>query len=447
LEKFDVTVVGAGTAGCIAAKTLASAGFKVCLVDRKEARSIGDKVCGDAIGKHHFDNLDLTYPKGDELEGVISGVKIYSPDLETVFHISGEGLTGFMVNRYIFGQRILKEAVNAGAVLVDSTHVLEPIIENGFVKGVRAKRVKDNSKTILRGEVTVDASGVSATLRSKMPLEMGITQRISPEDLAICYREIRELREEVSEPDILKIYLDLKVAPGGYYWIFPKKGLKVNVGLGVAAVKGSPNPKGQFYGHVLSLPLFEGSKALHGGGGYVPTRRPLDSFVGNGIVVIGDAACQANPIHGGGIGPSMTGGKIAGEVISKVLEASDPTVENLWPINVRYMRAYGSKQAGLDVFRLFLQSLANEDLNYGMKYRLIKEEDVLAASMGDDIHLNITDVVTRVFKGLGRLTLLRRLRKMAEKSKRVKALYGKYPEKPEELPSWKVEVDKIFGKE
>jgi len=36
LERFDVIVVGAGTGGCMAAKTTASAGPKDCLVDRKK---------------------------------------------------------------------------------------------------------------------------------------------------------------------------------------------------------------------------------------------------------------------------------------------------------------------------------------------------------------------------------------------------------------------------
>lgn len=38
LEKFDVLVVGAGTAGCLAAKTVAEAGLKVCLVERKREK-------------------------------------------------------------------------------------------------------------------------------------------------------------------------------------------------------------------------------------------------------------------------------------------------------------------------------------------------------------------------------------------------------------------------
>ncbi|MEM3760428.1 MAG: FAD-binding protein, partial [Candidatus Bathyarchaeia archaeon] len=35
MEKFDVIVVGAGTAGCLAAKTTAEVGLKVCLMERK----------------------------------------------------------------------------------------------------------------------------------------------------------------------------------------------------------------------------------------------------------------------------------------------------------------------------------------------------------------------------------------------------------------------------
>ena len=47
-------VVGAGTAGCLAAKATAEAGLKVCVVERKERMEIGEKICGDALGEHHL---------------------------------------------------------------------------------------------------------------------------------------------------------------------------------------------------------------------------------------------------------------------------------------------------------------------------------------------------------------------------------------------------------
>jgi len=442
LDRYDVVVVGAGTGGCMAAKTLASAGLSVCLVERKPTRSVGDKVCGDAIGKHHFDDLGLAYPKGAELEFEISGTKVYSPDLKTVFKIVGEG---YIVNRYLFGQRLLKDAVGAGAVLLDSTQVLEPIIEKGFVRGVAARNLETGVTTELRCKATVEASGLSAVVRSKLPPEFGIETKVAKEDLEICYREIRELKRGMNEPELCDIYLSMKASPGGYYWIFPKSGTKVNVGLGVAGVEGFPNPKNQLYEHVLSKPLFEDSTVIHGGGGTVPTRRPLGSLVGNGIVFIGDAACQVNPIHGGGIGPSMHGGKIAGEVIAEALEKGEPSRESLWPVNLRYMKTYGAKQASLDVFRLFLQGISDEDLNYGMGYKLISEEDILKTSLYGDIHLNVPDATRRVFRGLGRLSFLRKLYSMAKMTKRAKALYVAYPDSPQQMPAWNAKVQALYA--
>ncbi|MEM1587119.1 MAG: NAD(P)/FAD-dependent oxidoreductase [Candidatus Bathyarchaeia archaeon] len=444
MEKFDVIVVGAGTAGCMTARTAAKAGLSVCLIEYKDSKSVGDKVCGDAIGRHHFDNLSLAYPRGDELERTIMGIEVYSPDMETVFKLTGEGLYGFIVNRHAFGQRLLREAMDAGATLLDLTQALAPIIEDGFVKGVIARDRKTNTKKKIWGSVTIDASGCSAVLRTKLPPEMGIETTVDRRDEVICYREIRILENENEEPDFCKIYLDLNIAPGGYYWIFPKKGSKVNVGLGVVAAGDFPNPKDQLYKFVLSRRIFENSVLVHGGGGIVPTRRPLDSFVGNGIVVIGDAACNVNPIHGGGIGPSMMTGKIAGEVIPEALSMGEPTVERLWSINVRYMKTYGAKQAGLDVFRLFLQSLSNEDINYGMKYKIIREEDVLKAGLKGDVRLNITDVTRRVFMGLGRISFLRKLYKMAKKSRAVRRIYREYPQSPRDMPEWRLKVKSIW---
>jgi len=443
MNKFDVIVVGAGTGGCLAAKTAAKSGLSVCLVDCKDAGSIGDKVCGDAIGKHHFDNLGLAYPVGDELERVIMGIKVYSPDLETVFRLAGEGLHGFVVNRRSFGQRLLREAIDAGATLLDLTQALEPIIEDGFVRGVIAIDRRTNSKFKIEGKVTIDASGYAAVLRRKLPPEMGIETTIDKKDEVICYREIRALKTEIDEPEFCQIYLDLKAAPGGYYWIFPKKEANVNVGLGVAAVGDFPNPKDQLYKFVLSKKIFHESVLIHGGGGVVPTRRPLNSFVGNGIVIIGDAACHVNPIHGGGMGPSMMAGKISAEVISKVLMKGEPTIENLWPINVHYMKTYGAKQAGLDVFRIFLQSLTNEDINYGMKYRLIKEDDVLKAGLEGDVHLNITDATRRIFVGLGKISFLKKLYTMARRSRMIKKAYEEYPQSPEDMFMWNLKYKNI----
>jgi flavin-dependent dehydrogenase len=208
---------------------------------------------------------------------------------------------------------------------------------------------------------------------------------------------------------------------------------------------GFPNPKTQFYEHMFTSKLFDGSLLLSSGAWYDPTRRPLDSMVANGITIVGDAACLVNPVHGGGIGPSMLSGYLAGKTIVDALETGDTSREALWPVNVAYMKSYGDKQAGLDVFRHLLLASRDEDLNYGMSCKLLTEEDMLKAGMGDDFQLNVTQTARRVFRGLRNLRFLRKLRVTVDLMKRVRAHYGKYPENPEDFPKWKTRVEGLFN--
>ncbi len=444
MKKFEVVVVGAGSAGCLTAKTIAEAGFEVYLMDRKKEESIGEKVCGDAIGKHHFDTLGLEYPAGEELERRILGIRVYSPDMKNIVDVKGEGLHGFIVNRRLFGQRLLSRAIEAGATFQESTQAIEPIIENHFVTGVLARNAETGYKFSVLGQVVVDASGFSAVLQKKLPHEIGVDSDSSKEDVVICYREIREVKKQIADPNYCEIYLNQKFSPGGYSWIFPEGGTKINVGLGVSMSQGFPNPRNQLYCNVLPMSLFKDSKILSGGGGHVPTRRPIDCMVGNGILIVGDAACQVNPIHGGGMGPSMMGGTIAGETIINALETANVGRGNMWSYNVRYMQSYGAKQAGLDVFRLLLQRLSDEDMNYGMKYRLITEEDLLKTSRGEDARLNISEKTRRIFRGMGRLSFLKRLHSTTQLMKKMKTLYQNYPLSPDHFEEWKKKAQNLI---
>jgi len=125
--------------------------------------------------------------------------------------------------------------------------------------------------------------------------------------------------------------------------------------------EGFPNPREQFYKHVIDQPLFKDSKKIRGGGGTLSTRRPMSCMVGNGVLFIGDAAFQPNPVHGGGIGPSMIAGNLVAKVACGAIAKDDVSQRSMWAYNREYMSMYGAKAAGLDVFRLFLQKCDNED--------------------------------------------------------------------------------------
>ena len=443
MEKFDAIVVGAGTAGCLAAKTIAEAGLKICLVEKKKKEEVGEKICGDALGEHHLKTLGLEKPQGKELEKRIEGIRIFSPDENTIFTIAHEDFVGHMLNRRLFGQWLLNKSIDSGITFIDSTWFLEPVFEKGFMAGISAKT--RNGETVkLKGKVVVDASGFNGVVRHRLPVEMGIEREIANEDVEACYREIRQLKREGENTKYCDIYLNQKVTPGGYTWVFPKSGTNVNVGLGICMIGNFPNPKKQFYNHILTKPIFEGSVLLDGGAWFDPTRRPLDSMVGNGVVLTGDAASLVNPIHGGGIGPSMLSGFYAGKTIAAALEKGEPTREALWPYNKMYMESYGKKQASLDIFRMLLIKSSDADLNYGMGCKLLTEDDVLKAGLGDDFHLNIGETARRVFRGIKRVRFLNKLRLTVKMMRQVQEHYDTYPKTPENFEQWRLQTGKLI---
>ena len=444
MEKYDVIVVGAGTAGCLAAKTVAEKGLKVCLVEKKKREEIGEKICGDALGEHHLKFLGLEKPTGGELEAKIDGIKIYSPDENTVFTIADKDFVGHLLNRRLFGQWLLKKATDQGALLQDNMNFRSPIIEKGTVVGVTAKNMVTGKVAEMHSKVVIDASGYFGMVRKQLPAEMGIDREIANEDVEACYREIRQLKQETENTRFCEIYLNQKASPGGYIWIFPKGGARVNVGIGACMRPNYPNPKTQLYKTAFKKPIFDGSLVLTGGAWFDPVRRPIDNMVSNGVMLVGDAASLVNPIHGGGIGPSMLSGYLAGQQIVEALSKGEPTKEALWGYNKKYIDTYGKKQGTLDIFKMFLLSCSDEDLNYGMNEKLMTEDDVLKAGMGDDFHLNITETAKRVFKGLRRVGFLNRLRLTVSMMRGLSAHYNTYPASPEGFEPWRLQTVKLI---
>jgi geranylgeranyl reductase family protein len=415
------------------------------LVEKKPREEIGEKICGDALGEHHLTFLGLEKPTGGELEAKIDGIKIYSPDENTIFTIADKDFIGYILNRRLFGQWLLKKATDRGAVLQDNMNFRSVIIEKGAVVGITAKNMKTDRVAEMRSKVVVDATGYFGMVRKQLPAEMGIDRDIANEDVEACYREIRQLKQETRDTRFCEIYLNQKASPGGYIWIFPKGGARVNVGIGTCMRKtGYPNPKEQLYKTAFNKPMFEGSVVLSGGAWFDPVRRPLDNMVGNGIVLVGDAASLVNPIHGGGIGPSMLSGYFAGQQIVQALEKGEATREALWGYNKRYIDTYGKKQGALDIFKMFLLSCSDEDLNYGMNEKLMTEDDVLKAGMGDDFHLNITETAKRVFRGIRRVGFLNKLRLTVVMMRQLRAHYNVYPTTPNDFEAWRVQTVKLI---
>ncbi len=440
-EKYDAIIVGGGIAGSTAALFLAKKGFKVAVVERVNRNNLGWKPCGDAIGEHYFGELGLEPPHGEELEYIVNGIDIYSPTEKHVIRVKGKG---YMVNTPAFVKRIMSTAISHGATLLDETIVLAPIIENGYVVGVKARG--KNGQLELRAKAVIEASGNAAVVRRKLPKDWPVAEEADPTEFNIAYREIRITEHEVRDPEYIRIYINQTIAPGGYWWLFPKGERKINVGLGVMGGAGYPSPKEMFYRYLANREDVKG-EIISAAGAPVPTRRPINSLVWNGIAVIGDAGYTVNPIHGGGKGSSMLAAYCVAEAFEKAFEKNDFSAKSLWPANKCYIEKYGAKQASLDILRLFLQRMGNDEFEFIISKKLVSGDDLYTISSEARVTSRIVLRILRALvAGISRPGLLAKLKKVSDYMEEIRRYYMSYPETPEGLDEWLSGLREIYSR-
>ncbi len=445
-KSFDIIVVGAGTGGSIAARFAAEKGLNVCLIDSKFKNQIGNKICGDAVGNDVFNFLKINPPKNEELSCHIKGAKLYSPNLKKSIILIDPKQAGFIVNRVEFGQRLLNEALDAGVnQFLDKTMALDLLYKNGTVNGLKVK-LENKEKIDLMAKIVIDASGFYSPLRKKVKSSL-IEKDILKEDAILCYREIVRFSpsdQEVQDPEYITIILDQEKAPGGYIWYFPKNESSVNIGIGTFMhYKGKVKAlyQSNVYRQFIKTPNVEITSS---GGGVVPVRRPLWSCADNGIILIGDAACQVNPLHGGGIDPSMRAGYHAVNSAVHALENNNYSINELWDYNYNIMTSFGAEFASLDLLRIVLQYLSNDELNFGLERDLLTGEEILEVSSTGELNLSFINVVVKAFKGISRPNLLLDLNYLRVKMKEISNLYKNFPREISRFSNWKNKIIEIY---
>lgn len=445
---FDVIIVGAGTGGTTAARFTAKKGLNVCLIDRKKREDIGDKICGDAVGNEIFDILKINHPKDKELSCHIKGAKLYSPNLKKCINLVDPKQTGYIVNRLEFGQRLLNEALDAGVnKFLDKTMVLDLLYKNGTINGVQIK-LENGEKADLRANIIIDASGFYSPLRKKVKSSL-IEKDVLREDSILCYREIVKFSpkdQEVQDPEYITLILDQEKAPGGYIWYFPKNESSVNIGIG--AFMDYRGKVKDLYKMNVYNEFIKTSKVdiLSSGGGVVPVRRPLWSCADNGFMLVGDSACQVNPLHGGGIDPSMRAGYHAANSAVHAIENNNNSINELWDYNYNVMTSFGAEFASLDLLRIVLQSLSNKDLNFGLERDLLTGEEILEISTSGELNLSLVNMAVKAFKGISNPNLLLDLNYLRIRMNEISKLYKNFPKNLNQFSNWKEKVIEIYDK-
>ena len=458
-ERHDIIVAGAGLAGSLAAAAASKKGAKVLMLDRNKEVEVGKKtnwgwVCGDAVANSHLQfiksKLDIGF-SNPELDYRVDGVIALSPDLKNRFLFDGEG---YILNRPLFEAKLLKYAIKNGAEYRSEFEVEGPIIENNSVVGIFGKD-REKKHVEIRAKVVIDALGVATTLRRKLPPNPYVDKEVNIADVESTGRFIYEFDlDHVDlnwyDPKNALIHLNQDIAPGGYGWVFPKSNNKVNIGIGVQKesleIRNKKfNKKDTLHTlmdeYIRSNPVLKNLRLFNehnNGKGYwsVAVRRQMDSLVFNGYMGAGDSMAMPNPISAGGIGPAMVAGILAGENAAEAVHKGNTTSSGLWNYNVEFNESYGHKTAGLEVFRVYLQSLNNDLINYGMK-NFLSTKEAEDLSYGRVPELSLASKFKMVLKGASNVNAFANLVYVVRKMKELNEIYANYPKSPEGFEKWR----------
>ncbi|MCJ7553431.1 MAG: NAD(P)/FAD-dependent oxidoreductase [Ignavibacteriaceae bacterium] len=303
---YDIIVVGAGPAGSMAARFAAEQGVSVLILEKD--RDVGYPVrCGEAISKAGVEEFISSDEKW--IAAKISKFSLNAPDGSEVIIDFGEA--GYVLERKIFDYELARTAADAGAEILTRAYANDLLFDDGKVSGVKYEYQGEQKE--VKAKVVIAADGVE----SRVGRWAGLKTHIDFRDMESAV-QITAANIPINQ-DTLYFYFGKDVAPNGYFWIFPKGQNKANIGLGISGLIGKDKSAQSFHDdfmnkHYPNAPIL--TKIVGG----IPCSITLDKISAPGIMLVGDAARQVNPLSGGGIASGMIGGKIAGTIAGEAVK-------------------------------------------------------------------------------------------------------------------------------
>ncbi len=331
----DVVVVGAGPAGCHAARELAARGWRVLLADR--SRFPRWKPCGGALSQRAWDRLP------QELRE-LAVAEVSAADLRLGARgrvlLQASRPVGRLVHRPTFDLANLELAAAADRV---ETLLGWPV---AAVREQHDGVAVEGPGRALRARVVIGADGAEGAVGRAL-------RRGDPRPRAVAVETEVEL-----PPGERPLLFDFGAPPGGYGWLFAKGPLS---SLGVCVVAGT--------GRGLRLQLERFAAAL----GLAPVAGPVRGApvplggarvraVSGRVILVGDAADTVDPLTGEGIGGALESAELAAEAVDRFLARGEPLSRyqrSLWrrvhrPLAIAHRVAPALYRRSERTFRLLL---------------------------------------------------------------------------------------------
>jgi len=351
--KCDLVVVGAGPAGSMTAKVAAEAGLDVVMLEKRQ--EIGDPVrCAEGVSKAALKKM--VEPDPVWISADVKGARIRGPDgTEIVMSEDRAGAeVGYVLERKVFDRVLAQRAAEAGAKVMVKTRALGLLHERGVPSGISAQFIGESLK--IEAPLIIGADGVE----SKVGRWAGIETALKPKDIETCAQFL--IQDDKIDDEYCEFYLGNDIAPGGYVWSFPKGHSLANVGIGVLGSKANSGTPIKLLREFVKKNFPEG-KVLEMMVGGVPVSGPIETTTADGVILVGDAARQSDPITGGGIINGMRAGMMAGEVAADLVPKGEVDKESLQVYEKMWRETIGKSITRNFGVKEFFVDLTDDDLN------------------------------------------------------------------------------------
>lgn len=349
---FDVAVVGAGPAGCMAALAAARTGGRTALLERGPYPGAKNVYGGVVYGRI----LDRVLPEWTEEAPIQRWITrrstmAVSPQGSVSLDVRGNAwakppFNGATALRSEFDAWLADRAVRAGATLIPSTTATGLIYKNGRVAGVRTDRTDGD----VAAEVVIACDGVNSFLAR----EAGLFEEFTAANLTLGVKEVLGFdRQEIDRRFGLRGRegVDIEILgctsgiPGGGFIYTNLDSIAVGVVLSLEGLKNtSLRPEQVLLNmkeHPSIAPLIMGGELLEYSAHMIPEGGldAMPELAADGLLVAGDAAgmCLAAGLYLEGVNFAMAAGMAAGETAAKAAASGRVEREHLR----EYTRALG----------------------------------------------------------------------------------------------------------
>ena len=425
---YDVVIVGACTAGTYFAGLLAKRGLKVLVIDRDSEANLAKRLDIIHFTRDSYAEFGVP-PSGEGDEEFVRNFRVCYGKSALNNHLKTNYINVDVLHLPLFIKRLRKIATEVGADFRFETAFKELRYENGRIAGIITAEGEE-----IPARLVVDASGISAVVRRSIQDPYMENFETGPRD------KFYVLLKYVKLKDPAVSVVDSTSWPYYKGWIAPQHtpgGAIIGVGANISFD----------YAHkcmakfeaAIPLPEYE---LQYEEMACTPYRRPPFSFVTDGFLVIGDAACLTKPINGEGIPCAWGQCTPAADIVAAALENGGyPTKEKLWEINRIYQTGEGAAYAGERAMLIGAVDMSPKDNDY-----LYKKGIVFKSDDEPEVENLLGALLKGVVTGQFSLRALISLASSTMKGEALKKHYLAYPASPADYPAWEKKALKLWKK-